>query len=870
MLRSLPATGLSLFFTLLLHCPQATAQNPEDPAELFEKKIRPLLLEKCIECHGPAKQEHQVRLDRRSDVLGGSASEIPLIVPGKPQDSRLWQVLQHAENDIRMPSAGKLDQNSLDAVQLWILNGAHWPETVSLESDALARLQRWRQHWAFQPVKRPDVSRKPADVQTVDWLIDQQLQPAGLARSPQAPAEILVRRLAFAVTGLPPDIADLQQARAAADAHQLSPWLAAYTDRLLATPQYGERWGRYWLDVARYADTKGYVFTENREYTDAWRYREWVIRSLNNDQPFDQFVQQQLAADRMPGSDDPAQLAAMGFLTLGRRFLNNTHDIIDDRIDLVTRGLMGLTVSCARCHDHKYDPIPQADYYSLYGVFASSDEPGGEPSTLRLIDRPQPVEPVIFLRGSPGNRGPSVPRRFLSALSAPDAAAWQNGSGRLELAQAITSPSNPLTARVTVNRIWMHLFGTGLVDTPGDFGVRTERPRHAELLDWLSAEFMENGWSRKFLLKTILQSETYRQCSDRRTDAETVDPENRLLARMNRLRLDFEAQRDTVLAASGQLDLTVGGPSADLASDPAVTRRAVYARIDRQNLPGIFRTFDLASPDAHAPKRYQTTIPQQALFYLNNPFVLNQSSEIARLSANAADDRIQEIFRRTLRRNPADSELNACQQFLQTVSRQQQTDQPAGWLIGWGALPEGSTTLLSFQPLTVVREGRLQGGEQLPDPELGWVFLNRSGGHPGNDLQHCAVRRWTADNDCRLLLHGVLTHSSEQGDGVRLRVLTGDGTLLAETVAANGTQTVAAGGIQLQAGQTVDFVVDCRSNSAHDSFRSKFVITQTVSGQPARLWNSEQDFRETPAPRLDPWAQLAQTLLLTNEFAFID
>ncbi|MFM7918669.1 MAG: DUF1549 and DUF1553 domain-containing protein, partial [Planctomycetaceae bacterium] len=322
------------------------------------------------------------------------------------------------------------------------------------------------------------------------------------------------------------------------------------------------------------------MFTENREYADAWRYREWVIRSLNSDQPFDQFIQQQLAADRMPGADDPAQLAAMGFLTLGRRFLNNSHDIIDDRIDLVTRGLMGLTVSCARCHDHKYDPVSQADYYSLYGVFASSEEPGGEPSALRLVDRAQPIEPVIFLRGSPGNRGPAVPRRFLSALSAPDAATWQNGSGRLELAQAITSTSNPLTARVTVNRIWMHLFGTGLVDTPGDFGVRTERPRHAELLDWLSAEFMANGWSRKTLLKTILQSQTWRQNSDRQPAAEHVDPENRLFARMNRLRLDFEAQRDSVLAASGQLDLTVGGPSADLANDPAVKRRAVYARID--------------------------------------------------------------------------------------------------------------------------------------------------------------------------------------------------------------------------------------------------------------------------------------------------
>ncbi len=868
MYRSLSAASLACL--LWLPAAAAAPQAAEAPADLFERSIRPLLLDRCIECHGPAKQEHQVRLDRRADVLKGSASDVPLIVPGKPQESRLWQVLQHTPDDIRMPSSGKLDQASLDSIQSWILQGAPWPDSANLEADATARLQRWKQHWAFQPIKRPDLSAQPAHIQPIDFLIDQQLHTVNLQRSSRATPAVLARRLAYAITGLPPALTDIEAATAAHAAGTLDPWLTDYTERLLAQPQYGERWGRYWLDVARYADTKGYVFTENREYSEAWRYREWVIRSLNSDQPFDQFIHQQLAADRLPGADDPAQLAAMGFLTLGRRFLNNPHDIIDDRIDLITRGLMGLTVSCARCHDHKFDPISQADYYSLYGVFASSEEPGGEPSPLRLIDRPQPVEPVIFLRGSPGNRGPAVPRRFLSALAAPDTPAWQNGSGRLELAKAITDASNPLTARVTVNRIWMHLFGRGLVESPGDFGVRTEKPQHAELLDWLASEFIASGWSRKSLLRTILQSETWRQSSDRRPDAEIADPENRMLARMNRLRLDFEAQRDSVLAASQQLDATVGGPSADLATDPNITRRAVYARIDRQNLPGLFRTFDLASPDAHAPRRYQTTIPQQALFYLNNAFVLNQSSEIARLSAAAGEDRIPAIFRSVLRRNPAPAELEACRSFLHSVDSLQQTAGQGGWHLGYGSLPEDSHTLTNFQPLTVIREGRLQGGDQLPDPQLGWVFLNRSGGHPGNDLQHCAVRRWTASADCRILFHGVLTHTSDQGDGVRLRVLGPDGRNLAQTVATNGTQTVAAGGIPLQQGQSIDFVVDCRSASAHDSYRSKFVITQAVPGQPARIWNSEQDFREAPAARQDPWAQLAQTLLLTNEFLFID
>jgi len=854
-----------LFIGLFLF-PVSFSQGNEKFPESFSKASQ-VLSKHCFSCHSTTEKiRGGLDLSSMDKILkGGSSGQV--VVPGKSRESLLIQMVQPGGLQ-HMPPKGQLSKGEIEVLKNWVDGLSAASIKVNLSG---------RDHWAFQKPANPPlpkVNQIHWAAQPLDAFVLARLEAKGLKPSPKADKTTLIRRAYFDLTGLPPSTDAIQKFLNDDSANAFEKVI----DELLASPAYGERWGRHWLDLTRYADSGG--FHNDVPRPNAWRYRDYVIKSINEDKPFAQFIREQLAGDEMENSQEE-QLIATGF---GRNGPSNDDnmgktpqdiekyrlDELDGVISNTFTTFLGVTLGCARCHDHKYDPIPQADYYSLYGVFASSDEPGGEPSPLRLIDRPQPVEPVIFLRGSPGNRGPSVPRRFLSALAASDTAAWQNGSGRLELAQAITSPSNPLTARVTVNRIWMHLFGTGLVDTPGDFGVRTERPRHAELLDWLSAEFMEKGWSRKSLLKTILQSETYRQCSDRRTDAETVDPENRLLARMNRLRLDFEAQRDTVLAASGQLDLTVGGPSADLASDPAVTRRAVYARIERQNLPGIFRTFDLASPDAHAPKRYQTTIPQQALFYLNNPFVLNQSSEIARLSGNAPDDRIQEIFRRTLRRNPADSELIACQQFLQTVSRQQQTDRPGGWLIGWGALPEGNTTLLSFQPLTVVREGRLQGGEQLPDPELGWVFLNRSGGHPGNDLQHCAVRRWTADNDCRLLLHGVLTHSSEQGDGVRLRVLTGDGTLLAETVAANGTQTVAAGGIQLQAGQTVDFVVDCRSNSAHDSFRSKFVITQTVSGQPARLWNSEQDFRETPAPRLDPWAQLAQTLLLTNEFAFID
>ncbi|MFM7040196.1 MAG: PSD1 and planctomycete cytochrome C domain-containing protein [Planctomycetaceae bacterium] len=850
-----------------------------DGEEAFEKAIRPLLLERCIECHGPTKQEHGVRLDRRRDVFEGKAGDQPLIVPGDPVRSRVFQVLQHAEDDIAMPPSGRLPEEQRQAVHDWIQAGAPWPDTADLEGEAKRRLERWRQHWAFQPLAEPDLSAHDPATSVVDFLIDQKLRAEGLQRSPEASPQVLVRRLAIAVTGLPPEREDVQQGEAAAAAGSWEAWYAAYVDRLLSSPHYGERWGRYWLDLARYADTRGYVFMEDRDYKDAWRYREWVIRSLNSDMGWDEFVRRQLAADRLPGAENPEQLAAMGFLTLGRRFLNNPHDIIDDRIDLVTRGLLGLTVACARCHDHKYDPIPAADYYSLYGVFASSDEPKNEPSTLRLVDRPQPVEPVIFVRGNPANRGAAVPRRFLSALAGDNAAAFRDGSGRLELAAAITDPRNPLTARVAVNRIWMQLWGRGLVETPSDFGVRTEPPTHPELLDWLARDWIEHGWSQKRLIRSIVLSQSWRQRSDRRPDAEVKDPENRLYARMNRLRLDFESQRDAALCAAGRLDRTIGGPSADLAADPNVLRRAIYAKIDRQNLPGLFRTFDFASPDTHAPRRYQTTVPQQGLYYLNNAFVMNRAGEIAAASAgpapeNAAkvtpESRIERLFQLVLLRRPTADEQAAALILVNQLQQLQGSGEAEGWNYGFGELVESESVVRNFQPLRTVREGRLQYGEQLPDPQLGYVFLNKTGGHTGRSLEHCAIRRWRTERTCRVLVHGVISHANEQGDGIRMRVVAPGGRVLADVSVHNGTQPLAVPAIELQAGDWLDFVADCAGGPSHDTFGSRFVVSQSMGTGAPRVWKSDEDFREVAAPRQDAWAQLAHTLLMTNEFSFVD
>lgn len=846
-----------------------------DETENFEKTIRPLLLEKCVECHGPKKQEGGIRLDRRNEVLSGKVDDVRLLTPGQPEASRIFQVIQHSENDVAMPPAGKLEESVRESLRQWILNGAIWPENADLEGEAKRRSEQWREHWAFQPVSRLDPSRVPPDVHPVDFLIRGQLEKHGLTLSPPASPQVLVRRLSDALVGLPPEPADLQGLSEAVKSSRWEAWRSDYVGRLLASPHFGERWGRHWLDVARYADTKGYVFQEDREYKDAWRYREWVIRALNADMPYDEFLKRQLAADRLPGADDPNQLAAMGFLTLGRRFLNNPHDIIDDRIDLVSRGMLGLTAACARCHDHKYDPIPMADYYSLYGVFASSDEPKDSPSPLRLVDRSQPVEPVIFLRGSPGNRGDQVPRRFFTALSRPDAPPFRDGSGRLELANAIADKSNPLTARVAVNRVWLHLFGRGLVDSPSDFGVRTDRPIQHQLMDYLAAFYMENGWSLKSLIRHIVSSAAWQQDASWRPDAAIVDPENRLFARMNRRRLDFEAWRDAVLFVSGRLDHTIGGESTDIAADSESRRRSVYARIDRQNLPGVFRTFDFPNPDNHAPLRFETTVPQQALFQLNSAFLMNRAADLAEASRSISVEgglapRIDHLFRTILQRPASSAETTASAGFIRQTESAQGGMPLAGWSYGYGTLRDDARRLSEFQPLPWSGGGKWQGGPELPDGVLGWTSLHQKGGHPGTGPGHCAVRRWTADTDCRVILNGVVGHSAEAGDGIRFLTIVNQ-TVLSDVNVQNQTLPLAAGTAELKAGMSVDFVACCRSNPSHDSFSSKLIVTQVVDGNVLRIWNSEQDFTDrTGAARLDAWAQLAQTLLLTNEFMFTD
>jgi hypothetical protein len=618
--------------------------------------------------------------------------------------------------------------------------GAPWPAERS-GAPGVAAADPEKIHWAFQPVKQPPLPqvRRHDWVRTpVDRFLLARLEAKEMTPSPDADRRTLLRRVTFDLTGLPPTAAEI----AAFEADPSSEAYARVVDRLLASPQYGERWGRYWLDVARYADTKGYFFTNERRYPFAYTYRDYVVRAFNEDLPYDHFILEQLAADRLQAAGalpDRRDLAALGFLTLGRRFLGNPHDIIDDRIDVVTRGLLGLTVTCARCHDHKFDPIPQKDYYSLYGVFASSVEPAdlpviGEPErtptylafekelksrqdevekyrvahqgeikggnrkfrdglralqkkvdhllatspaapprAMVLEDLPVPRASHVFLRGNPRNPGPEVPRQFLAVLSGPERQPFHEGSGRLELARAIASKDNPLTARVLVNRVWLHHFGAGLVRTPSDFGLRSEPPSHPALLDWLAAQFMDEGWSVKKLHRLIVLSHAYQQSSADNPRGLQADPEARLLWRVNRRRLDFEAMRDSLLAVSGRLDPRLGGAAMDLTRAPFTGRRTLYGFIDRQNLPGLFRTFDFASPDTTSPQRYQTTVPQQALFLMNSPFVVEQARSLAARQEvsrqGQPEGRIRELYRLAYSRDPDAAEVRLGLGFLQAAAQ---------------------------------------------------------------------------------------------------------------------------------------------------------------------------------------------------------
>jgi len=878
---ALRTTSAFILSALAVPCRGASG----DPVEFFRERVLPVISSNCLSCHSSAKMGG-LQLDTREHVLAGGNSG-PAIVPGKPAESLLIQAITHTHARLKMPPQGKLTDQQIADVKTWVEAGAHWDTASEVAAPkpgkyAITPEQRW--FWAFQPIRPPHV---PA-VQDRSWVknpIDNfvlaKLESKHL--HPVAPADkrTLIRRATFDLIGLPPSPKEVE-----AFVNDSSPdAFAKLVDRLVASPQYGERWGRHWLDVARYADADQLGLSED-PFPNAFRYRDWVIHAFNSDMPYDLFVKAQIAGDLLETEANKDELRpGLGLFGLGPWYYKIVEpakaraDERHDRVDVLSRGFLGLTVACARCHDHKYDPISNQDYYSIAGVFANTEyqeyplapaavvdqykakkqkitdqeaaikkalesvreriadalaqnteayvrtakdlatgqvhdaameagDAGLDPDVLakwtaylkssqrehpylngnpidtagfaRLVadvraekkaideynvrileesknskdpydifckgcnavtktlardkyvvwtdlfgakqrshenetglfyiddkhidkllseqektqiaalkqdlkklnaelppqysflhtiaDVEKPVDLRIHLRGDPMNLGDPAPRRFLPILSNGDPKPFSQGSGRLELANAVASADNPLTARVLVNRLWKYHFGSGIVHSLSNFGKAGDTPSHPELLDYLATRLIENKWSIKAMHREIMLSATYALSASSEPQAQALDPDNRLLWRANRTRLDVEALRDSLLFVAGKLDLTQGGPPVDW--NESNSRRTVYGRVSRFRLERMLTLFDFPDPTITCEQRAVTNVPLQRLFFLNSDLMSAASNGLAErlLKIDGGDDvRITEGYTLLFGRTPSETERIAGLKFLKSA-----------------------------------------------------------------------------------------------------------------------------------------------------------------------------------------------------------
>jgi hypothetical protein len=507
---------------------------------------------------------------------------------------------------------------------------------------------------------------------------------------------------------------------------------------------------------------------------------------------------------------------------------------------------------------------------------------GGAPRAMVVEDVPNPQPAHVFVRGNPNNPGIETPAHFLSCLSAGEPARFTDGSGRLDLAKAIANKDNPLTARVIVNRVWMHHFGAGIVRTPSDFGLRGDPPTHPELLDYLAIRFMESGWSLKKLHRTIMLSATYQQSSADNPEARKQDPENQFIWRMNRQRLDIEGLRDSVLTASGQLENKLGGLPFALTASPTVPRRTVYGYIERGRIPGLLAAFDFAVPDQHVPLRYTTTVPQQALFLLNSSFMAEQAVHLANRPEVATETdplkRVQRLYRIALGRDATPREISVGLKFIDSGGEPgSAASDVSPWQYGLGEYDSATERVKTFAPFRVFTGDFWQGASMLPDPVTGKAKLGADGGEPGDNPRQAVVRRWTSPAEGTVSIDGTLRHDQSSlrnfGDGVRARIVSSrHGELASWSVNGSGAETK-LNGINIEKGDTLDFIVDGRADSENDGFRwapTIKMIRTNESVPKETAWSARDDFRgPTPQP-LTVWERYAHVLLETNEFAFVD
>lgn len=687
----------------------------KEPAQLdakFEAEVAPLLIKRCIECHAKPSPSGNLLLTTQEGLLKGGVSG-NVIDHDHPADSYLLTRIH--SGDMPPEKQGNpqpLPDKEVKIIERWIASGAYWPQGRVLDLfEQTTELRAGRDWWSLQPIQRPEIPSTTSAKQhanPIDAFVYSKLTQRGMTPAPPADKSVLIRRLYFDLIGIPPTFAEIKRF----ENDQADNAWGKLVEELLASPKYGERWGRYWLDLARYADTSGYERDQEKPF--AWKYRDWVVNALNSDMPYDQFAMEQLAGDEVPNRTAESVIAT-GFLRLGtwndepNDPLDYQYERLEDLVHATSTAFLGMTVKCARCHSHKFDPITQEDYYRMASTFwagpiesrdrallggPSTEELGvsdilgwtdlsSSPKPLHLLKNGERKHPLQVVRPASLSMLPELERSF-----DPPPANAKTSTRRLQLAKWITDQNNPLPPRVLVNRLWLHHFGEGIVRSPNNFGFLSEPPTHPLLLDWLASELIDSGWSIKHVHRLILNSKTWKQSSihPESSSYQDKDANNLLWWRANRRRLDAEALRDSMLAVSGELDSRLGGPgfqptisqdalvglsrkSAAWKASPVSeqNRRSLYMFTKRGLLPPMMTTFDFCDATQPCGQRDISTLPTQALTLMNNRFVHDRSEALASRIAAQVDNRhgqIHALWNKIYSREPTECEIKIALEFL--------------------------------------------------------------------------------------------------------------------------------------------------------------------------------------------------------------